>query len=142
LRIYKNSGDKDTSATLLNTADIEKFCPRRTKILFENPSRCEATATRYRTYFPKYGNQVIGGYDESLVDGLYFQHIFRGGRFLWSCFIVACMTIASAFGIAMYWWLSRKDPVGASNIGSCFIAFGMLLVAVLCAIPLFQMQGH
>ena len=138
MRIYKNHGDRDTTATLLKTIDIEKFCPRRTKILFQNPSRCEATATRYRTYFPKYGNQHIGRYEESLIDGLYFQHIFDGGRFLWACFIVAGMTIASALAIAMYWWLSRKDLVSASNIGSYFIAFGMVVVAVICAIPLFQ----
>jgi hypothetical protein len=46
------------------------------------------------------------------------------------------MTIVSALIIEMYWGLSMKDAVGASNIASCIVALGMLLGAVIYAIPI------
>ena len=124
--------------SLLKTNNLEKFCPNRIKGLFHDPLKCVPTTTIFRTYFPKYGNKHIGHYEEFRIDGLYFEHIFDGGRLLWAIIILTSTFVVVALGVGAYWWLDRKDLPGSSNIGAFIIAIGTFVVAVLIGIPVLE----
>jgi hypothetical protein len=134
LRIYKDHGYLDTRARMEILADRKRFCPIRTRDLFNKPDRCRPLATLHRDYFPRFSQQHVGDYQESYVDGLYFQHEFRGDIVLWILLFSVCLSALAIF-VFVYWWITRGDLVGSSNIASLIVAFGMMWLGIAFWLP-------
>ena len=97
--------------------------------LFLDPAGCSSADTRFRHYFPKFPNKHVGGYEESYIDGLYFQHVFRSGLALMVIMFAVCFC-AIAVIIFIYWWRKEGDLVGSSNIAAFILAVGAFWLGI------------
>jgi hypothetical protein len=143
LRICRNYGEKNTRARLERKVNSRRFCPILIKEKFKNPLSCSPAATRYRSFFPKYERPHEGKDEESLVDGLYFEHSLDGRLFLCTVFATALLFSASTLVIFIYWWRGpQHDLVGSSNIGAFIMGVGAVWIGVLMAVPmLWNLKG-
>ena len=78
-----------------------KFLVQTNQKVISRSIECEPTITLFQTYFPKYGKQQIGRYQESQIDGLYIEHTLDAYRLL-IIIIITSVFIVGALGVSAY----------------------------------------